>query len=53
MVSALEGRGTPAGVVGEVREGSGVVVDGERVEPPAEDPSWAAYDALSRRPPGG
>lgn len=47
VVSALESRGTAVGVAGEVEEGEGVVVDGERVEPPAEDESWAAYAALS------
>ncbi|QLG27141.1 hydrogenase expression protein [Halorarum halophilum] len=47
VVSALKSRGTAVGVAGRVREGEGVVVDGERVEPPAEDESWAAYAALS------
>ncbi|WP_348608772.1 AIR synthase-related protein [Halobaculum rarum] len=47
VVAALESRGTPVGVAGDVREGSGVFVDGERVEPPAEDASWAAYERLS------
>ncbi|QZX98815.1 AIR synthase-related protein [Halobaculum rubrum] len=47
VVDALESRGTPVGVAGEVREGSGVFVDGERVEPPVEDASWAAYERLS------
>ncbi|QLG61849.1 AIR synthase-related protein [Halorarum salinum] len=47
VVDALESRGTAVGVAGSVREGDGVRVDGERVEPPAEDESWAAYAALS------
>ena len=47
VVDALASRATPVGVVGDVREGSGVFVDGERVEPPAEDASWAAYERLS------
>ncbi|QZP38512.1 AIR synthase-related protein [Halobaculum magnesiiphilum] len=47
VVDAVESRSTPVGVVGDVREGSGVFVDGERVEPPAEDASWAAYERLS------
>ncbi|WP_435125519.1 AIR synthase family protein [Halobaculum sp. D14] len=47
VVSALTDRGTPAAVVGDVSAGSGVYVDGDRVEPPAEDESWAAYEALS------
>jgi hydrogenase maturation factor len=46
VVSALASRGTPAAAAGTVREGSGVYVDGERVRPPAEDPSWAAWAAL-------
>jgi hydrogenase maturation factor len=49
VVSALESEGTPVGVAGRVVEGSGVFVDGERVEHPDADPSWAAYDELSRR----
>ncbi|MFW6018212.1 MAG: AIR synthase family protein [Halapricum sp.] len=48
VVSALEARGTPASIVGRVREGNGVYVDGERVEPPATDPSWTAAERLSR-----
>ena len=47
VIDALESRSTPVGVVGDVREGSGVFVDGDRVEPPAEDASWAAYERLS------
>jgi len=47
VVAALESRATPVGVVGDVWEGSGVFVDGERVESPAEDASWAAYERLS------
>ncbi|PSQ05401.1 hydrogenase expression protein [Halobacteriales archaeon QS_6_71_20] len=49
VVGALEARDTPVGVAGEVRDGSGVFVDGERVAPPAEDASWAAYERLSGR----
>ncbi len=47
VLDALSDRGTPVGVVGDVCEGSGVFVDGDRVEPPAEDASWAAYERLS------
>ena len=47
VVSALESRGTPAAAVGNVHEGSGVRIDGERVEPPDEDPSWAAWADLA------
>ncbi|SHH22964.1 AIR synthase family protein [Halobaculum gomorrense] len=49
VVDALAARDTPVGVAGEVRDGSGVVVNGERVEAPAEDASWAAYERLSER----
>ncbi|QSG12919.1 Hydrogenase maturation factor [Halapricum desulfuricans] len=48
VVAALEERGTPAAVVGRVREGSGVYADGQRVEPPARDPSWKAAERLSQ-----
>jgi hydrogenase maturation factor len=48
VASALESEGTPVAVVGEVREGDGVVVDGDPVEPPASDSSWAAYERLAR-----
>ena len=49
VVAALEDRGTPAARAGTVVEGSGVVLDGEPVEPPDEDPSWAAMRALADR----
>ena len=47
VVAALESRGTPAAVVGRVADGEGVYVDGERVEAPDADPSWAAAAALA------
>jgi hydrogenase expression/formation protein HypE len=47
VVGALENRGTAAAVVGTVVEGSGVVADGEAVEPPERDPSWAAAQRLA------
>lgn len=43
VLDALESRGTTAAVVGEVTGGSGAYVDGERIEPPAADPSWDVY----------
>ncbi|WP_101297621.1 AIR synthase family protein [Halegenticoccus soli] len=43
VVDALDARGTPVGVAGAVAEGEGVLVDGERVEHPEVDPSWAVY----------
>lgn len=47
VVDALDARGTRAAVVGEVREGSGVVVDGEETAPPEGDASWPVYADLS------
>jgi hydrogenase maturation factor len=49
VVSALESAGTPVGVAGRVSEGEGVYVDGRRADHPGEDPSWGAYEELSRR----
>jgi len=49
VVAALEARDTPAAVVGEVREGSGVVVDGERTTAPTADASWPVYERLASR----
>jgi hydrogenase maturation factor len=46
VVSALEARDTPVGVVGRVEEGSGVVVDGEATEVPDGDSSWPVYERL-------
>lgn len=46
VVAALEDRGTAAAAVGRIREGEGVRIDGERVEPPDEDPSWDAWATL-------
>lgn len=47
VVEALADQGTPAAVCGTVEPGEGVTLDGEPVEPPPEDPSWAAFDSLS------
>lgn len=47
VVEGLMARGTPAAVVGSVVDGAGVRVDGEPVDPPETDPSWAAFAALS------
>ncbi|WP_226023344.1 AIR synthase family protein [Halomicrobium salinisoli] len=49
VVDALESRGTPAAVVGEVSAGEGVYVDGERVRAPDADPAWAVFRDLSER----
>ena len=43
VLDALASHGTTAAIVGEVSEGSGAYVDGERIEPPAADPSWDVY----------
>ncbi|MFB6179135.1 MAG: AIR synthase-related protein [Halorientalis sp.] len=47
VVTAHKARGTPAAIVGTVRQGSGVYVDGERATAPETDPSWAAIEALT------
>lgn len=47
VVDALEARGTDAAVVGRVREGTGVTVDGEHLDHPDVDPSWAVYADLA------
>jgi hydrogenase maturation factor len=47
VLAALEDRETPVAKVGSVSEGAGVYVDGELVEPPSEDSSWAVYAALA------
>ncbi|SFL14985.1 Hydrogenase maturation factor [Halogranum rubrum] len=47
VLAELDARGTPAAVVGEVSEGTGVYVDGELLEHPGVDPSWAAYEQLA------
>ena len=49
VVERLRNRGTPAASVGEVREGSGVAIDGEETTPPESDASWAVYGELSGR----
>jgi hydrogenase maturation factor len=46
VVSALESRGTPVGVVGRVEAGSGVAVDDEETEVPDGDSSWPVYERL-------
>ncbi|AUG47417.1 hydrogenase expression protein [Haloarcula taiwanensis] len=46
VVSALRDRGTPAAVVGEVSEGTGLYVDGTQRSHPGADPSWEAFARL-------
>jgi len=45
--SALEERGATVARIGRVTDGAGVAVDGEEIEAPAVDSSWAAYAELS------
>jgi hydrogenase maturation factor len=49
VLAALEAAGIPAADVGEVREGEGVYVDGERTEHPGVDPFWAAFEEFTER----
>ena len=45
--SALDERGAAVARIGRVVDGEGVAVDGEELEAPTVDSSWAAYSALS------
>ena len=47
VLSALDERGTEAARVGQVTADDGAWVDGERVDAPRVDASWAAYSDLS------
>ena len=47
VVAALEASGTPAAVVGSVRDGDGVYVDGEAVRHPDVDPAWERFAAFA------
>ncbi|MDT3435412.1 AIR synthase family protein [Haloarcula sp. 1CSR25-25] len=46
VVASLQARGTPAAVVGEVTDGTGLYVDGTRQSHPGADPSWEAFARL-------
>ncbi|WP_181691844.1 AIR synthase family protein [Natronomonas sp. LN261] len=46
VVNALEDRDTPVNVIGEVSEGNGVTVDGDRIAHPGTDPAWEAFRSL-------
>ncbi|MFB6138091.1 MAG: AIR synthase family protein [Halobacteriaceae archaeon] len=48
VLDALDEAGIPAADVGEVRDGSGLTVDGERVEHPEVDPYWGAVERFAR-----
>jgi len=47
IVAALDERDTPAAVVGQVKRGSGVTVDGEQTTPPTQDAAWPVYERLA------
>jgi len=52
VVESLDASGTPAAVIGTVEatdDSPGVVLDGERVDPPAGDPAWDAMARLDGR----
>jgi len=44
VLDALESEGIAAAEVGEVTDGSGLTVDGERVDHPGHDPFWGAFE---------
>ncbi|NHN41926.1 hydrogenase expression protein [Halorubellus sp. JP-L1] len=46
-LDALHAEGATVAEVGCVSEGAGVYLDGERLEHPDVDPSWAAYERLA------
>ncbi|MFC3957756.1 AIR synthase family protein [Halovivax cerinus] len=46
---ALTDRGTPVAEIGRVEDGTGVMVDGDRLEHPHVDPSWDAYARLAEQ----
>ncbi|WP_115865403.1 AIR synthase family protein [Halorussus litoreus] len=49
VLAALDDEGIPAAEIGAVREGEGVYVDGERVEAPDVDPSWAVFEEYAEK----
>ncbi|WP_101295483.1 AIR synthase family protein [Halegenticoccus soli] len=49
VVAALDDEGIPAAVAGEVRDGSGLRVDGEPVDHPEVDPFWGAFEEYMGR----
>jgi hydrogenase maturation factor len=44
VLEALEAEGIPAGEAGEVVEGSGLTVDGEKRSHPERDPFWGTFE---------
>ncbi|UPV98844.1 AIR synthase family protein [Halorussus gelatinilyticus] len=49
VLSALDAEGIPAAEIGEVREGDGVFVDGDRAEKPESDPSWEVFEEYAEK----
>lgn len=47
VVTALNDRETTAAAIGTAHDGTGVFIDGKRVEHPKADPSWAVYAEYS------
>jgi len=47
VLDALDAAGATAAEIGTVGDGAGVYLDGERLDYPDADPSWAAYEALA------
>ncbi|AKH96954.1 AIR synthase family protein [Halanaeroarchaeum sulfurireducens] len=49
VLGALDREGIRAEEVGEVTEGADVIVDGDRVDAPEQDPFWPAYERARER----
>ncbi|MFC7081383.1 AIR synthase family protein [Halorussus caseinilyticus] len=49
VLAALESENIPAAEIGRVREGEGVVVDGEEVSHPEVDPTWEVFEEYAER----
>ncbi|MFB6164591.1 MAG: AIR synthase family protein [Haloarculaceae archaeon] len=52
VLAALDDEGIPAAEVGEVLEGSGLVVDGDETDHPGVDPFWGAMAEFAERTEG-
>ncbi|GAA0245812.1 AIR synthase family protein [Haladaptatus pallidirubidus] len=51
VLSALDDAEILAAEIGDVREGEGVEIDGERIEHPEVDPFWGAFEEFMERSP--
>ncbi|WP_423745858.1 AIR synthase family protein (plasmid) [Haladaptatus sp. SPP-AMP-3] len=49
VVSALDDADISAGIIGDVRDGEGVAVDGEEIKHPESDPFWAAFEEFTEK----